>query len=143
MGIRMIKDPVCGMELDEKAANIKAEVRGKTYYFCSEFCLSNFDPLGRISHRSLLDIVLSKAFFEAVAIGTGIAGILYTLQEVTVRALIMDTSSALAAIIAFVIGVEKFPILKEYKLVEKAVIWTGLAIITLVIILVWHFGFHS
>lgn len=138
----MIKDPVCGMEVDEKTANIKAEVRGKTYYFCSEFCLSNFDPLGRINHRSLLNIFLSKTFFEVVAIGTGIAGILYTLQQVTARALIMDTSSALAAIVAFVIGVEKFPLLKEYKLVKKAVIWTGLGILTLIAILVWHFGFH-
>jgi len=139
----MIEDPVCGMQLDEKTTNIKAEVRGKTYYFCSEFCLSNFDPLGRISHRSLLDIFLSKTFFEVVAIGTGIAGILYTLQQVTARALIMDTSSALAAIIAFVIGVEKFPILKEYKLVKKAVGWTGLGILILTAILVWHFGFRS
>ncbi len=38
----MAKDPVCGMYVDEKTAHIKAEVRGRTYYFCSETCLKTF-----------------------------------------------------------------------------------------------------
>lgn len=38
----MAKDPVCGMYVDEKKAALKAEVRGKTYYFCSESCLRTF-----------------------------------------------------------------------------------------------------
>ncbi len=32
---RMAKDPVCGMEVDEKTAPAKSEHMGKTYYFCS------------------------------------------------------------------------------------------------------------
>jgi len=28
----MVKDPVCGMELDERTANIKIEIMGKTYF---------------------------------------------------------------------------------------------------------------
>ncbi len=32
--------------------------------------MNYFDPLGRITHRSLLNIFLSKTFFEIMAIGT-------------------------------------------------------------------------
>lgn len=38
----MAKDPVCGMYVDEKTSKLKAEVRGVTYYFCSESCLATF-----------------------------------------------------------------------------------------------------
>jgi YHS domain-containing protein len=38
-----VKDPVCGMQVNEKTANYKAEIRGKTYYFCSPECKSSFD----------------------------------------------------------------------------------------------------
>ena len=38
----MAKDPVCGMFVDEKTADLKAEVRGVTYYFCSESCMTEF-----------------------------------------------------------------------------------------------------
>ncbi len=33
----MAKDPVCGMEVDEKKAS-KIKHNGKTYYFCSPTC---------------------------------------------------------------------------------------------------------
>ncbi len=38
----MPKDPVCGMEVDEKKAKFKAEKGGKTYYFCSKNCHDKF-----------------------------------------------------------------------------------------------------
>jgi len=39
----MTKDPVCGMYVDEnKKGVIKREVRGRTYYFCSESCAETF-----------------------------------------------------------------------------------------------------
>ncbi len=37
----MTKDPVCGMEVDEKNA-VKLEKGGKVYYFCSENCKNKF-----------------------------------------------------------------------------------------------------
>lgn len=37
----MTKDPICGMEVDEKIA-ISAEKDGKTYYFCSPICRDKF-----------------------------------------------------------------------------------------------------
>jgi len=33
----MTSDPVCGMPVDEKKTEFKAEVRGRRYYFCSEY----------------------------------------------------------------------------------------------------------
>ena len=38
----MATDPVCGMYVDEGTAELKAEVGGATYYFCSESCLKEF-----------------------------------------------------------------------------------------------------
>lgn len=42
----MIKDPVCGMQVDEKNAAAKADYQGSTYYFCSAGCHKTFgaDP---------------------------------------------------------------------------------------------------
>jgi Cu+-exporting ATPase len=39
----MAKDPVCGMDVDEKTAAGKSEYQGKTYYFCSTGCKRDFD----------------------------------------------------------------------------------------------------
>ncbi len=38
----MATDPICGMYVDESTAELKAEVRGVTYYFCSESCMREF-----------------------------------------------------------------------------------------------------
>ena len=38
----MTKDPVCGMEIDEKKAAATAVYQGKTYYFCSANCKAAF-----------------------------------------------------------------------------------------------------
>ncbi|MBX5326945.1 MAG: YHS domain-containing protein [Candidatus Bathyarchaeia archaeon] len=38
----MAKDPICGMNVDEKT-NLKSEYMGKTYYFCSQTCKTTFD----------------------------------------------------------------------------------------------------
>ncbi|HEX9274404.1 MAG TPA: YHS domain-containing protein [Candidatus Binatia bacterium] len=39
----MAKDPVCGMQVDEKQAAGKSGYQGKTYYFCSPGCKQRFD----------------------------------------------------------------------------------------------------
>jgi len=39
----MAKDPVCGMEVDEKKAKYKTVHKGKTYYFCAEVCKRKFE----------------------------------------------------------------------------------------------------
>lgn len=38
----MAKDPVCGMEVDEEKAAVKAEYKGKMYYFCTRSCEEAF-----------------------------------------------------------------------------------------------------
>ncbi|MBI5328046.1 MAG: YHS domain-containing protein [Deltaproteobacteria bacterium] len=38
----MAKDPVCGMEVDEKKA-AKVVYKGKTYYFCNASCQWAFE----------------------------------------------------------------------------------------------------
>lgn len=39
----MAKDPVCGMEVDEKTAAATATYQGKTYSFCAVACKSTFE----------------------------------------------------------------------------------------------------
>ena len=39
----MAKDPVCGMECNEKTAAASSEYNGKTYYFCATGCKKAFD----------------------------------------------------------------------------------------------------
>jgi YHS domain-containing protein len=39
----MVKDPVCGMEIDPKTSAGKSEYKGQTYYFCSLGCKTAFD----------------------------------------------------------------------------------------------------
>ena len=38
----MVKDPVCGMEVDPKVTKYSMEYKGNIYYFCSEKCLNDF-----------------------------------------------------------------------------------------------------
>lgn len=42
----MAKDPVCGMQVDEKSTEVRLEYQGATYYFCSPGCRERFqeDP---------------------------------------------------------------------------------------------------
>jgi Cu+-exporting ATPase len=39
----MAKDPVCGMDVDERQAAATSEHNGRTYYFCSPGCKRSFD----------------------------------------------------------------------------------------------------
>jgi YHS domain-containing protein len=39
----MTKDPVCGMEVNEKQAAAKAQYGGQTYYFCCPDCKAAFE----------------------------------------------------------------------------------------------------
>jgi YHS domain-containing protein len=39
----MAIDPICGMTVDEKTAQLKTEYGGQTYYFCSSGCKRTFD----------------------------------------------------------------------------------------------------
>lgn len=38
-----VKDPVCGMEIEQEDAVASTEYEGSTYYFCSEDCREAFE----------------------------------------------------------------------------------------------------
>ncbi len=38
----MVKDPVCGMDIEQEKAAAQQEHEGKTYYFCSASCHDKF-----------------------------------------------------------------------------------------------------
>src|SRR3989344_3287835 len=40
---KMAKDPICGMEIDEKKAKFRITKNNKTYYFCSKNCFEDFN----------------------------------------------------------------------------------------------------
>ncbi|MFO7527505.1 MAG: heavy metal translocating P-type ATPase [Marinobacter sp.] len=42
-GQHLAKDPVCGMSVDPHKAEHRSQYSGKTWYFCSEGCLSKFE----------------------------------------------------------------------------------------------------
>jgi YHS domain-containing protein len=39
----MLKDPVCGMEVDETKAAATSAYQGNTYYFCAQACKKAFE----------------------------------------------------------------------------------------------------
>ena len=39
----MAKDPVCGMEVNEKSAKYVSQYQGKAWYFCAAGCKKAFD----------------------------------------------------------------------------------------------------
>lgn len=39
----MAKDPVCGMEVDEKGAEFMTHLEHETFYFCSKGCQERFE----------------------------------------------------------------------------------------------------
>lgn len=39
----MVKDPVCGMQVDPQKTAIKTDYHDQTYYFCSALCKGIFD----------------------------------------------------------------------------------------------------
>ena len=41
--MKMAKDPVCKMEVDEQSAKHKFEYNGKIYYFCAAGCKKEFE----------------------------------------------------------------------------------------------------
>ncbi|MBI2939512.1 MAG: YHS domain-containing protein [Chloroflexi bacterium] len=39
----MARDPVCGMNIDERTAAAKTTYQGQTYYFCAPGCKATFE----------------------------------------------------------------------------------------------------
>ena len=137
---RMVKCSFCGKEVEEKKS-LKVTVGGKTHYFDSIEHFNKFQPINTIS-RTLASVILSKTSAELVAIGTGLGGIFYTILGISDRALIMDLFSAIAAIVALIIGIEHLRYLKEHDLMRRAVLLLGIGILITIALFVWNFGFR-
>jgi len=136
----MVKCAFCEKEVDEEKS-LKLTVGGKTHYFDSEEHMNKFVPIKTMA-QTLVSVILSKTSAELVAIGTGLGGIFYTILGVSDRALVMDLSSAIAAIVALVIGLEHLRYLKEHNLTRRAILLLGIGILVVLVILVWNFGFR-
>ncbi|MFW9768588.1 MAG: YHS domain-containing protein [Candidatus Thorarchaeota archaeon] len=39
----MVKDPVCGLEVNENVTKYYSDYMGKRYYFCKQSCKASFD----------------------------------------------------------------------------------------------------
>jgi L-lactate dehydrogenase len=68
----MVKDPVCGMEIDEMEARHSAEYMGETYYFCTEACKTTFDANPDKYAEAVRQRVREKR--KVAVIGTGQVG---------------------------------------------------------------------
>ena len=66
----MAKDPVCGMYVDEKITQFKAEVRGTTYYFCSKSCLDEFLAPERELRRLKMFVLVSALLAVPITVLT-------------------------------------------------------------------------
>jgi len=66
----MAKDPVCGMYVDEKVTQFKAELRGTTYYFCSKSCLDEFLAPERELRRLKMFVLVSALLAVPIAVLT-------------------------------------------------------------------------
>ena len=137
----MVKFSVCGKEIVEKPST-SITMDNKTYNFCNKKCLSDFHPLRRLTQRKLSRVVLNKTSAELLAIGTGLLGIIYALQDTVFRALVMDALSVIAGIAAFVVGIEHLRYLKEHDLLRRGALLIGVGIMIAIAILVCHFGFR-
>jgi len=49
----IVKDPACGVPLDSEKVEFKAQVRCRTYYFCSEHCMRSFLERPNIAYFSM------------------------------------------------------------------------------------------
>ncbi len=50
-GSQLVRDPVCGMQVDKRKAGATRSHEGMTYYFCSANCAKQFDQdPSRVAH---------------------------------------------------------------------------------------------
>lgn len=39
----MVRDPVCGIQIDREKTALQSKFEGRTYFFCSSTCVREFD----------------------------------------------------------------------------------------------------
>ena len=132
----------CGKMVEEEDVKFRLAVGGETLSFCSLDCLYKSEPIEEFRHISLSSLILNKTVFEFLAIVTGLGGVYYTLFEAANNALMMDTISVVAAIIAMIIGIEHIRYVEEHEILKKGVILIGVTILSAILLIVWHNAFR-
>ncbi|TAN64395.1 YHS domain-containing protein [bacterium] len=60
----MAKDPICGMDVDEKGAEFMTHLEHETFYFCSKACQERFE-----TEKGLIDPDQAKGWAKRVVSG--------------------------------------------------------------------------
>ena len=68
-GAKLVRDPVCGMNVDPATANQRADYGDTTYYFCSPGCRSKFvkDPARYTATAVQLEHASHRVHSDAMA----------------------------------------------------------------------------
>jgi hypothetical protein len=133
----------CGEVLsDEQGNSYQIIIDGKSHRFCSYEHLSKSQKAQNLTHPSLSQLVLNKAFLEVMAVITGLGGVYYTLFPIESRALLMDTLSVVTGITALVVGIEHLRYVEEHELLGRAILFAAIIALMTLIILVFIVGFH-
>jgi len=85
----LAKDPICGMYVDESVTELKATVRGTTYYFCSETCLQQFVAPERALRTLKLSLTVSAVLAVPILLITYLP--LFTMHLANYILLALDT----------------------------------------------------
>ncbi|HID91446.1 TPA: hypothetical protein EYP44_05760 [Candidatus Bathyarchaeota archaeon] len=83
----------------------------------------------KLSMKGLIGIIYEKVVYEFIAVVTGMAGVLYTIMGVSDKAVIMDSFSVIAGVIALVMGIEMLPHLRRYKMLRRTVLWAASGVV--------------
>jgi hypothetical protein len=86
-------------------------------------------------------MLFNKTFVEALAIGTGLAGIVFTIQDFTSRALFMDTLSFISAVSALLMDLSHIQYLKKHFLIKKMVLCVGIGVLIVMTLFLGTFYF--
>jgi len=107
----MAKDPVCGMEVEEKQAHNQTQYRGKAYHFCTPRCKEFFDrdperylraPEGDLLDTRKVAIVgtgqVGSTFAFALPLAAGVIASYGVLPSPAMGAILMSLSTVIVAI---------------------------------------------
>ena len=112
----MARDPFCGMYVDDKTAVFQAPAWGRTYYFCSEYCMYSFLTGKRIAYFSMEIGLMNEAPTYSGGLGV--------LAGDTVRSSADLKIPLVAVTLVSKKGYFRQEISQEGKQVEHAVEWT-------------------
>ena len=144
----MVQCSECETEIEESSA-IKVNIDGREHYFhihhvrhtslTEDSTIRNTKKLYTIPRQILVATIFNKTFAEVIAIGAGLGGILYTMRDLTLRALFLDTTSFTAAIFALLMGIGHIQFLRRKFLLTRIIILVAIVVMIIIALVVWQF----